>query len=166
VLARYDKGGRLIADSCGGSIWIGYADAQSRFAWVLDDMAYPSPEPYDLLMLSSPVLIGPRVPELSPEDAFPVELRIDREGRVASFSFAFGLDRCTDCCAEKRAELRRNVPLWRFQAATLGEHPVAVRIRTLRRYSFQTTDDHLRSEQFQLKWQWEKFQQKPSQPLP
>lgn len=162
VLARYDDRGTLTAALCGGSAWLGYRSERTRFAWLLDDFAFSDPEPYDVRMVTPPVLIGARVPALSQMDNFPVLLEIDREGRVTHFSFADGLDRCTACCAEKRASLARNVTLWRFQPAMLDGNPVATRIRTLSRLSVPTTDDQLRYEQFRLKWEQEKFDQKRS----
>jgi|GEM_PF-6078788 len=161
VLARYDAHGLLVASLCGGSTWLGYRWARERFAWLLEDVRWSDPEPYDVISgIAPPILIGARVPELAQIDNFPVLLEIDREGRVTHFSFEKDVERCTACCAEKRTALLRNVPLWRFQPATLDGNPVAVRIRHLNRLTVQTTSEQFKNEQSRLEFERRRFEQK------
>jgi hypothetical protein len=163
VLARYNARGTLLASICSGTSWLGYRYVRERYAWLLDDFTFSDPEPYDIatLAIASPVLIGPRVPELAQMDDFPVNLEIDREGRVTHFSFD-GVERCTACCAEKRARLAKNVPLWRFQPVMLNGEPVAVRIRRLSRATIRTTDEQARDEQSRIDWERKKYEQQRS----
>jgi hypothetical protein len=97
VLARYDSGHRLIADLCGGTVWLGDNESGRRFGWLLDkDFTVSHPEPYDVPMagVMPPLLIGVRFPELSPTDKLPIVLEIDREGHVTHFSYAVGPPSC------------------------------------------------------------------------
>jgi hypothetical protein len=161
VLARYDAQGVLIASYCGGTTWLGYRWARERFAWLLEDVKWSDPEPYDVIAgIAPPILIGARVPELAQMDNFPVLLEIDREGRVTHFSYERGPENCTACCAEKRERLLRNVPLWRFQPATLDGKPIAVRIRQFNRLTVETTADQLKYEQSRLEFERRRFEQK------
>ena len=161
VMARYDAHGTLVAAICGGTAWLGPRWARDRFAWLLEDVQWSDSEPYEMVPgIARPVLIGARIPELAPADNFPVLLEIDREGRVTHFSFESGAARCTACCADKRNALLRNVPLWRFQPATLDGNPVAVRIRQFNRYTVPTTSDQFKGEQFRLEFERKKFEQK------
>jgi hypothetical protein len=157
VLARYDSGHRLIADLCGGTVWLGYSEARTRFRRLLEDFTVSDPEPYDVPMagVRPPLLIGARFPEKAPMDNFPIVLEIDREGRVSHFSFAFGPDRCFVCCREKREILERSVPHWRFQPATIDGKAVASRIRAF--WTIQTTDDEALSERFRVESEWRQF---------
>jgi len=142
-------------------MWLGYRWSRKQYAWLLEDVKWSDPEPYDVMPgMARPVLIGARVPELAPMDNFAVLLEIDREGRVTHFSFESGIGNCTACCAEKREVLLRNVPLWRFQPATLDGNPVAVRIRQLDRVTVPTTADQFKYEQFRLDFERKRFEQK------
>jgi hypothetical protein len=160
VLARYNSQGTLIASICSGTGWLGYRYVRERYDSLIGDFKFSDPEPYDLagMAVSGPVLIGPRVPELAQMDDFPVVLEIDRQGRVTHFSFD-GVERCTACCAEKRARLAKYVPLWRFQPAILDGEPVAVRIRRLSRATIRTTGEQARNEQSRIDWERKKFEE-------
>ncbi|MEA2339840.1 MAG: Tissue inhibitor of metalloproteinase [Thermoanaerobaculia bacterium] len=161
VLAHYDAHGTLIAAICSGTGWLGYRYAREQFAWLLQDVKWSDAEPYDVIGgIAPPILIGARVPELAPTDNFSVLLEIDREGRVTHFSFESGKEICTVCCAEKRNALLRNVPLWRFQPATIDGNPVAVRIRQLTRWNVRTTSEDYRREQDRFEFERRRFEQK------
>jgi hypothetical protein len=161
VLARYDSGHRLIADLCGGTVWLGDREARTRFRRLLENFTVSDPEPYDMPMagVMPPLFIGARFPELSPTDNFPIVLEIDRDGHVTHFSFAFGPTSCFTCCREKREMLERSVPLWCFQPATLDGKPVASRIRALR--SIRTTDDQARNERLRIESERQQFERRP-----